>query len=782
MPAIRALCCLAALLLLASSCSAGTSETQRLDSAQFAAGLQDHEAAAAEPWQTVPLPHDWREGGVPRPGEGRYRLNLDVPAHEAGRHWAVWSARFPLYHRVRLDGHLIADSWDVRNVVSPRTAPLLLHMPPALLRAGSHELEIDERGGQRAGLGTLVVGPEAWVQQQAAAWRRLHIELPRLLNGAAAGTALFAMLLWLLRRQEKLTGLFGLVSLLLALRNFVFLEPALASNNTLGSVGMFAAACTVVLLYAHFCLVVAGRASRASGAVFLGIGAVCAVLCFWALGSPDETHRIRVLAYPLLMLPGAVGTMALFQHASRQPLRQLWLLAGTGLVLFGSGVHDYLLQTGRMPHTHDYAFVWTAPLLSLAYGLLLGRRVVGALREAETGRQVLERRVAERTASLAEANAAKSRFLASASHDLRQPLVSIGLLVGLLRQQITAPAQQRLVARVDDGLDAMESLLRGLLDLSRLEAAHTPVRPHSVALRPLLAALLAQEHAAADRKGLRLRLHAPANPVAWVDRVLLEQIVRNLLGNALRYTAAGGVLLTVRRRGDHWRLQVWDTGTGIALERQAQVFEEFVQGDNAHRDRHGGLGLGLAIVRRAAGLLGSSVLLRSVPGRGSCFGIDLPLATDKACAPADDLQLASRASAGGGVTAHRSAQQLQGQWIWLVEDDDAVRDALADSLSTWGAAVTTMRSAAELAAVIAQARQSGRRPALLLTDMRLPGGKDGLAVARQVLDALGPLPILVITGNSAPEDMAALATSGLPVLHKPFRAEALRRALLALLN
>lgn len=209
---------------------------------------------------------------------------------------------------------------------------------------------------------------------------------------------------------------------------------------TSAGVWMFAASCAVSLLYAHFGYVVAGRASRASGAACLIVGVVCAALIAWAMDSPDAMNRVRMLAYPLLMLPAGAATLALLRHAPTLPRRSLWLLAGTGLVLFGSGVHDYLVQTGRLPDTHDYAFVWTAPLLALAYSLVLGGRLVRVLREAETGRQVLERRVAERTASLAEANAAKSRFLAAASHDLRQPLVSIGLLVGLLRDQITAPA------------------------------------------------------------------------------------------------------------------------------------------------------------------------------------------------------------------------------------------------------------------------------------------------------------------------------------------------------
>ena len=740
--------------------------------AEFAAGPA---LPAASAWQAVALPHDWRAHGVPAPGDGHYRFTLDLPAAQAGQAWALWSARLPQHHRLRLNGGLVADTWDNPSLATTRTAPLLIALPPAMLQAGAVQLEIDERGGRRAGLGTVYIGPEALVRQQANAWRRLYIELPRLLNGAAAGTALFALLLWWLRRQETLIGLYGVLSLLLSFRNFVYFEPALGNN---GGVGMFVANCLVCLLYAHFGFVATGRASRVSRWACGTVALVCAAGVAWAWGRPEGMHQVRLLVYPLLMLPAGAATLLLLRRAARLPRRSVWWLAGAGGVLFGSGVHDYLLEAGRLPFTHEFILVWTAPLLAIAYSLALGRRLVEALHEAETGRLVLEARVAERTTLLTEANAAKSRFLAAASHDLRQPLASIGLLMGLLRDQISAPAQQRLVDRVDASLGAMESLLRGLLDLSRLESGSTPVQAQAIPLRPLLAALQAQARTAADHQGLQLRLRAPASAVAWADRLLLEQIVRNLLGNALRYTAAGGVLMAVRRHGGHWRLQVWDTGPGIPVAQQVQVFEAFVQGDNPHRDRQQGLGLGLAIVQRAAGLLGSTVRLQSRPGRGSCFSIDLPMAASSLPTPAPETAPAADEHTPTSL-GRQTIPWLQGQPAWLVEDDDAVREALADSLAAWGADVTALRTPADLPELLASARRSGHRPALLLTDLRLPGG-DGLTLAREVHAALGPVPTLVITGNTAPQDMQALAASGLPVLHKPFLSSQLRAVLVAL--
>ncbi|OYU73640.1 MAG: hypothetical protein CFE45_36765, partial [Burkholderiales bacterium PBB5] len=245
-------------------------------------------------------------------------------------------------------------------------------------------------------------------------------------------------------------------------------------------------------------------------------------------------------------------------------------------------------------------------------------------------------------------NQAQSRFLAAASHDLRQPVVAIGLLVGLLREQVQAPEQRRLLDRTHEATRALEDLLRGLLDLSRLDNVAVQPAPQPVALQALFDAIDAHEHTTALASGLRLRFR-PTGLVVLSDPLLLEQILRNLVSNALRYTARGGVLV------------VWDTGRGIAPADQQRVFEAFVQLDNPERDRRKGQGLGLAIVRRGIDLLGHGLALRSQLGRGSCFTISLPAAS---------------ASHAPMAIGHADGQALAGQRIWLLDDDPALRAAM----------------------------------------------------------------------------------------------------------
>jgi signal transduction histidine kinase/ActR/RegA family two-component response regulator len=430
-------------------------------------------------------------------------------------------------------------------------------------------------------------------------------------------------------------------------------------------------------------------------------------------------------------------------------------------VVVVAGVHDYLYQQGRLALTEQWWLPFATPLMVLAFSVLMVRRVVSAMSQVEVLNQTLEQRVKDRTEALAVAHAAKSRFLAAASHDLRQPVVTIGLLVGLLREQITTPALRSMVVKVDEAVAAMESLLAGLLDLSRLESGTVRARWQRVPLQALFDAVAVHESETARRKGLALRVR-PTDLAVQADPVLLEQIVRNLVSNAVRYTDVGGVLLAARRSGPgQLSIQVWDTGPGIAPDKQAAVFEEFVQLDNPQRDRSKGLGLGLAIVQRSAALLHAPLQLRSRLGRGSCFSFTLGLA-DGATA-----QVPARAP---------DERWLAGMQIVLVEDDMAVREALVTRLQAWGAQVRAHAEPRALRQAL-DALQPGERQAdLLITDLRLPGGT-GFDVVDLARRRFGPLPVLVITGNTAPTELAQLEARQVPVLHKPFRADELRSAL-----
>jgi signal transduction histidine kinase len=367
----------------------------------------------------------------------------------------------------------------------------------------------------------------------------------------------------------------------------------------------------------------------------------------------------------------------------------------------------------------------------------------------------LEARVAERTRELADANEAKGRFLAAASHDLRQPVHALGLFAGQLRAAADADRRRELIGHIEASVAAFEALLASLLDLSRLDAGVVPVHREAVDLAALIARVGAGVQAEAQRKGLRLR----ATPRrVWVDSdpVLLERIVLNLAGNAVRYTERGCVRLAVVRHGDQAALIVADTGTGIAPEHLPHVFREFYRAGDRPSGEAPGLGLGLAIVERLAHLLGHRVRVRSRPGRGTCFALTLPWVH-----PPD-----ARTEAPP-VAAVQTG--LEGCLVLVVDDDAAVREAMRGQLGQWGCQVRLAASAAEALHAFAASP-----PHLAIVDLRL-GGDDGLALARRLRElGDGQVAVAIVTGETAAQPLQAARDAGFTVLAKPARPARLR--------
>lgn len=740
---------------------------QRLTVADFA-------VRADGPWQPVALPDTWSARGVPRPGLGWYRLRTELPAAAADADAGTWALRWERvssHHRLWLNGALLHDTLTqaAADPGSGRAQPvaLLLHLPPGLLRAGGNELLLQVDSGLRAGLSAPWLGPAMALEPAHRRGLWLDSGLPQQLNLAAAGACGFALLLWWRRRSEAAMGWFGLLGLMVSLRNQAYHLPNPGLPPALSSLLFYIAQVVTVTLLGVFAMSLTRRRPRIYRPLLLAGAALMVLTALLAsLTGHVAIDRLRAWSYPVLGLLALPALLLIGQRvrAMRGGELAALLLALMGVLLAGG--HDYLFQRGVLDVGGQWWLPYATPMMVLAFCVLMVGRVVQAMTQVEVLNQTLELRVRERTQALAAANAAKTRFLAAASHDLRQPVVAIGLLVGLLREQITQPALRAMVVKVDEAVAAMESLLAGLLDLSRLDSGSVRPQLLRVPLQPLLDAVAVHEAEAARHKGLTLRVR-PSACAVWADPLLLEQVLRNLVSNAVRYTDRGGVLVGVRPLGGgRLRLQVWDTGRGIAPAQQAEVFEEFVQLDNPQRERSQGLGLGLAIVRRSAELMGARLTLRSVPGRGSCFGIELPVAEGDLPPPAP-------------VPA--AERWLAGMRVVLVEDDPAVRDALVARLVAWGAAVQAHAGPRALREALDAQPPDGREASLLITDLRLPGGSgwDVLSLARRRYGAW--LPVLVITGNTAPADLAALAGSGLPVLHKPFRAEDLRAALAAAL-
>lgn len=379
--------------------------------------------------------------------------------------------------------------------------------------------------------------------------------------------------------------------------------------------------------------------------------------------------------------------------------------------------------------------------------------------------ELLAQALAVRTREAEQANLAKSRLLAAASHDLRQPVHAIGLLLDVLRGQGLDHQQSQTLDRLVRSARALDALFDGLLDVSRLDAGE--VRPclRAVPLNDLLRTLQAGLEALARDKRIALRVR----PTRWAvnsDPVLLNRIIWNLAVNAIRCTHEGGVLVAARRRGGRVAVEVWDTGIGIAASEHDAVFEEFYQCGNPERDRARGLGLGLSIVRRLARLLDHSVALRSTPGRGSVFRVIAPIAGVPA-APAQ----------GARVPAQQPLA-LAGTRVIVIDDDAAVREASVALLRQWGCVPTAFASVPAVRESISAWEAT---PDLIISDFRLPENENGLALVEWLRDEFnGDIPALLASGDTA----LAHARGSLPprtiVLHKPIATHTLFEALVAL--
>jgi signal transduction histidine kinase len=705
----------------------------------------------------VSLPDTWSLRGLSLGGRGQYRASFELSAVPSGV-WALRVDRLSTSHEIWVNGVLVHGTWTSDPGALRRPVFALISLPQALLHAGRNDVLVKVDCRLHAGLSTLIVGPWDAVTPEFNARRDLQVELPRQLNSISIGVCLVALLVWWRRRNEAALGAFAALGLLTSVRNFGYY-----AESPLGSVALlewlfFASHVVSATLVGWFATAVTGQRTRVPAMVWTGM-AVLALTVGAIAAALGRMPVARGLVYPVLLLGSVLALTMVWRSLRRLPSSSLAaLVLGMGGVLV-AGLHDYLYVQGRVSIMGSYWMPLAIPVAVTAFAGRLVSSVVQAMLAAESLNATLEQRVSDRTEALEEANNAKGRFVAAASHDLRQPVATIGLLVGLLHERVKEAGLRDLVSRIDQAVAALESLLKGLLDLSRLEAGMVQPSPSHVELQTVFDAIAAHEGEAARAQGIAL--HFRPTPLAVVsDPVLLEQMLRNLVSNAVRCTTCGGVLVTARARGEQVLLQVWDTGVGMTPEQQVRAFDEFVQFDHTGPDgRVRGLGLGLAIVQRSARLLRHAITLRSEPGRGSCFTLVLP----------QDGRTRRRPVAEASL-----AEPLAAMQVLLVEDEAGVREALQARLQAWGGQVDAFEGMAALQKALAGSALLA--PDLVLTDMRLPDG-DGLAVM-DLLRQHGMNPaVLVVTGNTLPSELARLQRSGVPVLHKPFRAEALLAAI-----
>ncbi|WP_271575389.1 MASE1 domain-containing protein [Bradyrhizobium sp. CCBAU 11361] len=504
---------------------------------------------------------------------------------------------------------------------------------------------------------------------------------------------------------------------------------------------------------------------------------IAPVIVLWASSHDHAFNRDDFMeTVGVLATAAAVGLIAfsplIAQTPGRDPLGFLAILpmlwaalrrgprdtATVALVLAGITVWGTL--TGGGPFTTadlNVSFLLvlmflisiTVPSLLLSADVEVRKRGEKRLRRAQVE---LERKVAERTQELELANAAKSRFLAMASHDLRQPLHALGLFIAQLRMPLRSGERTRTIELVDATRKEMDEMLNSLLDMSKLDAGILIPTITEFPIARLLQKIETTFDQATRETGLRLRVRRSD---AWVrsDAMLLERILLNLVSNAVRYTLRGGIIVGCRRRGQMLRIEVWDSGPGIPEDQKQNIFGEFIQLAARDRSRYGSMGLGLAIVDRLRLLLNHPIDLASTVGRGSRFAILVPMADerDTSAEPVD--------------SPHPAAFAVEGKVVLVIADAPIVQEGTGGLLGRWG--YTALTTASDEAALIRLAERQ-QRPDLIISDYHLANGKTGIRAIEKLNAAFGSsIPAILISGDTAPEPAREVKDRGYILLHKP---------------
>ena len=535
----------------------------------------------------------------------------------------------------------------------------------------------------------------------------------------------------------------------------------------------------LLMLWVHF-----PASGRGPLTVWFGVVCACIATAVWLARRYPRAQEQDVSAQTMASLRHTVvvyasygmiwGALPWLTLDDASPYEATWQICAIAAMLAGG--MTFMAPVPRV--FAGYALLLVLPLsvklmvigqpayLALGLGsiIVLGTTIAQAVKLANTFRTMIELRFANEAlvkrlrletgnalaarAQAEAANLAKSKFLAAASHDLRQPVHAQGLFLEVLARSELTDEQRGVLANARAAGTASAEMLNTLLDFSRIEAG--VVKPHVQAFRlqPLLHKIEIELAAQADTKGIVYRSRE-THAVAASDAALVELILRNLVSNAIRYTEAGGVLVGCRTRGDAVDVEVWDTGIGIAPEHQQDVFREFHQLGNPERDRRKGLGLGLAIAGGLAAALGQALTLRSRAGRGSVFSLRLPLSPAPVNADA--------------ATRSGDPLRLLDLRVLVIDDDEAVRAGMAHLLRDWGAQCETAGSIDD---ALALARASA--PQLVISDYRLREQRTGAEAIAAVRAVLGrDVPALLITGDTAPERLREAEACGVPLLHKP---------------
>ena len=650
----------------------------------------------------------------------------------------------------------------------------------SLLRPTENELRVHvfDRPNAYKLLGQIYAGDPSAMERWVIRDGLLHHLAPLLIGAALLAIGIIALTLWRGRGDSTLFLLLAVGTLLWGVQQIVNQWPTPVLPPPHQGVLILSMYIWYPMLLAVFFMRFAYVRWRmyelgAAALALLAAPALYAGRFFEQFGLVSTLLR----AAALIWISIALAAVLRYAWRERSVKGMLLLIAGTCCV--GFAIRDWFVtvfgESVRVVLLTNYSGLG----LVLLAGWMLIDRYHKAYATSEAINLDLERRVKAANAELAQqleqvqaarveaerASLAKSQFFAAASHDLRQPLHSLGFFAAALNQHAVSQEARDLVARIGDSIVALESLFNELLDLSKLDAGAIGVHRRNVSLQELFDRLSGEFHAQAVQQELRLRF-VPTKLLAYTDPILLERILLNLVSNALRYTARGGVTIGARRRGDRVCVEVWDSGIGIPADRQSQIFDEFYQVGNPGRDRRRGLGLGLAIVRRLTQLLGHQLTLISAPGQGSRFGLWLP----RAVGAADPIS---------STVEHHLLNTFAGKRVLLVDDDPDIRVATATLLGQWGLTVRTAASIREVDAVLA----AGFVPELAIVDLRLETLDDGIDLIERLRQRLGEkLPALLLSGDTGAAELARVRASGVPLLTKPVSPARLKSVLHASLT
>ncbi len=498
----------------------------------------------------------------------------------------------------------------------------------------------------------------------------------------------------------------------------------------------------------------AGRAALAQAPRwlrrYLAVTFLCALSwglapCF-VLVDPRLTPTLA-LVLPMLAL-AAAGAHVVAAHRGAIFLWLLPLLAP---------LTAYMLYTAAPP-TQAVAPLAAAFFGACLFFALARHRLLIKELQTKLDNDALVRALRQQVVLVEQANREKSRFLASASHDLRQPMHALGLFTATLEKKLAGTALQPLVKNMIRSIDALEQSFTSMLDISKLDAGVIEPNLQPFPIRDLFRVLHMHCAGQAEELGLGLRFKA-GGKIVMSDPHLLERVLSNLIHNAIRYTQEGGIVVVARTRESAVSIEVWDTGIGISEEELPKVFDEFYQVGNSGRDRSRGLGMGLAIVKRLVLLMGHQLEVVSRPGRGTGFRI-LIKATEF---DEMDNMLVAADTVPSPIDSSRT--------LLLIDDEESIRAGMSELLQTWGYHVLT-------AATIQEACTEVRRHAgvidIVVSDLRLANDEDGIDAIERVRSVYGaPLPALLITGDTSPDEVKRVHSSGHQVLFKPVRTREL---------